>query len=217
MKILDKFINRIRSDGLFFGSCQILSRIARGIRSRFFSWVLNAPGLDIGGGNHLKGMKYVNFGRDISIFKNIWLEAVTQHNGIKFIPSIIFGDRVIISNNVHISCIKRVKIGNDVLIGSNVHISDHNHGSYSVMMSSSPDEAPAYRELHSSGSVYIEDNVWIGDNVNIVGPATIGAGAVVGSNSVVRGNIPAQTIAAGIPARLIKKYDRVSGIWIRCT
>ena len=61
----------------------------------------------------------------------------------------------------------------------------------------------------------IQDNVWIGDNVVIVGPVTIGRGSIIGANSVVRGDIPDRTIAAGAPARAIKKFNDATGQWER--
>lgn len=215
MKIINKLLNRFAADGIFLGVWNLVARAGRNIRSRFYAYILDAPGLDIGGGLHLKGSKRFIFGRNVSIFKNCWIEAVTLHNGTNYSPRIRIGDRVNLSNGVHIACIDRIDIGCDVLIGSNVHISDHNHGSYSGALQSTPDQAPAKRALHSSGVVVIEDNVWIGDNVNIMGPVTVGRGAIIGSNSVVRGNVAANTIVAGIPARAIKAYDATLGTWQR--
>lgn len=51
--------------------------------------------------------------------------------------------------------------------------------------------------------VSIGDNVWIGANVFIGGGITIGDNAIVGANSVVTKNVPANSIYAGAPARLI--------------
>lgn len=211
----DKLKNRVSADGIFLGFLLVFYRVLRTIKSNFYGVLLGAKNLDIGMGCTLKGVKYMKFGTGVSIFRGMWLEAVTYHNGNRYIPKISIGNRACFSNNVHVSCIDSVLIGDDVLIGSNVHISDHNHGSYTSIDASSPDEAPALRKLVSSGPVVISEKVWIGDNVNIIGPAFIGAGAIIGSNSVVRGNIDAATIAVGSPARMIKKYNFVSGNWER--
>lgn len=59
----------------------------------------------------------------------------------------------------------------------------------------------------------IHEDVWIGDNVVIVGPVSIGRGSIIGANSVVRRDIPDRTIAAGAPARAIKKFNDATGQW----
>lgn len=51
----------------------------------------------------------------------------------------------------------------------------------------------------------IEDNVWIGINSTILPGVRIGYGAIVGAGSVE--DVPAMTIVAGNPARIIKKIE----------
>ncbi len=54
----------------------------------------------------------------------------------------------------------------------------------------------------------IEDNVWIGINSTILPKGVrIGYGAIVGAGSVVTKDVPAMTIVAGNPARIIKKIE----------
>ncbi|MBR1446732.1 MAG: acyltransferase [Alloprevotella sp.] len=52
--------------------------------------------------------------------------------------------------------------------------------------------------------VVIENDVWIGANCIITSNVKIGEGAVIGAGSVVTHDIPAFTIVAGVPARIIK-------------
>lgn len=146
---------------------------------------------------------------------NLWLEAVSEYAGKQYSPIIVLGDRVKMSDRVHITAINEIRIGDDVLIGSNVYVSDHNHGAYNGIdgVQSRPDEAPAERELHSTGAVIVEGNVWLGDNVNIVGPLKIGYGSIVAANSVVRKDVPSCTIVAGSPARVIKIFNKLTQQW----
>jgi acetyltransferase-like isoleucine patch superfamily enzyme len=51
--------------------------------------------------------------------------------------------------------------------------------------------------------VIIEDDVWIGRGSTIVSGVRIGRGAVIGAGSVVTQDVPALSIAAGVPARVI--------------
>lgn len=61
-----------------------------------------------------------------------------------------------------------------------------------------------------SRPVRLHDNVWIGFDVCILPGVTIGEGSVVGARSVVAEDIPAYTIAAGNPARVIRSLPRAT-------
>jgi acetyltransferase-like isoleucine patch superfamily enzyme len=126
------------------------------------------------------------------------------------------GDNVQINDYVHIACSESVHIGNDVLIASKVFITDLNHGNYSGSSTEHdhPESKPAERKLITK-PVYIEDKVWIGESVSVLPGVTIGRGAVIGSLSLVNKDIPAYTIAAGVPARVIKKFNFDTNEWER--
>jgi acetyltransferase-like isoleucine patch superfamily enzyme len=61
------------------------------------------------------------------------------------------------------------------------------------------------RLLVSKGAVVIGNNVWIGNNACIMPGVSIGDGAIIGANSVVTHDIPAYSVAGGIPAKVIKQ------------
>ena len=70
-------------------------------------------------------------------------------------------------------------------------------------------------DLEYGRPVVIEDNVWIGENVVILLGCSIGFGSIIGANSVVTGNIPRNSIAVGVPARVIKKFCTETQTWER--
>jgi lipopolysaccharide O-acetyltransferase len=212
-KLFNAISRKIKSDGLLLGMYLLSSRVFQRGKSFFYQLALQAPGINVGPGCQFTGKRFIRFGSNISIYRNLWLEAVSEYAGTKFNPVIQLGNRVKFSNGVHISAIKKIIIGNNVLFGSNVFLSDHNHGGYSGGLHTSPLIPPADRILYSEGAVIIEDNVWIGDNVNIVGPVIIGFGAVIAANSVVRKDVPMQTIVAGSPARIIKIFNESTLKW----
>lgn len=55
--------------------------------------------------------------------------------------------------------------------------------------------------------VKIGKNVWIGANVTILPGVTIGEGAIIAAGAVVNKNVEANTIAGGVPAKLIKQIE----------
>ncbi len=205
---------QVRSNGAIWGIAAIFGLVIKKVKSKLIGALLGAPGINLGAGCHFNGIRCMRFGRDISVRNHLWLEAITRYEGVVFTPQIMIGNRVNMSDGVHISAISRIEIGDDVLFGSRVFVSDHNHGAYGGEQQSRPGEAPVKRALHSRGAVIIESNVWLGDNVNIVGPVHIGAGAVIGANSVVRSDVPARTIVAGSPARVVKAWDESVSRWV---
>jgi acetyltransferase-like isoleucine patch superfamily enzyme len=123
------------------------------------------------------------------------------------------GDNVQLNDYVHIGAINSIKIGNNVLIASKVFITDHNHGSYGYMnVHSNPSVVPQERDL-SFSKVVIEDNVWIGELTSILPGVTISEGSIIGAMSLVNKDIPPYSIAVGIPAKVIKRYNFKSNLW----
>jgi lipopolysaccharide O-acetyltransferase len=167
----------------------------------------------LGRGSRVIGTCFITVGERSSIGRNAWIEAVTESGEDAYKPKIKFGNGFHASERLHISAINRIEIGDNCLFGSGVYISDHNHGSYKGAKHSHPSEPPVMRELVSHGPVVIGSNVWMGDNVTIVGPVRIGNGVVVGANSVVTRDMPDNVIVAGIPAKILKRFNFTSGKW----
>lgn len=98
-------------------------------------------------------------------------------------------------NCIILDCAK-VMIGNNVFIGPNVSIFTAGHPIH-----------PAIRnqELEYAFPITIGNNVWIGGNTVINPGVSLGDNSVIGSGSVVTKNIPANTIAAGNPCRVLRQ------------
>ena len=109
-----------------------------------------------------------------------------------------------IGNNVHLGpnvFIDEV-FPNFLTIGDNVSIAGNNY----ILTHTKPLEY--HKELFESSvsPVVIEKNAWIAIGVIVLPGVTIGEGAVVAAGSVVTSDIPANTFAAGVPARVKKRY-----------
>ena len=158
-----------------------------------------------------RNKKNMHLGYGFTTGKNCRLEVELDENWSSEIKLFI-AENVQLNDNVHITASKHVYIGNNVLIASKVYISDCAHGNYNSNNQSNYKETPANRKLFES-PVKIEDNVWIGDGVCILPGVTVGFGSIIGANSVVTKNVPPQSIAVGIPAKVIKVYNEVTNIW----
>jgi acetyltransferase-like isoleucine patch superfamily enzyme len=159
----------------------------------------------------MRGKSRISWGKGFTTGRNCRIEAVGNPTGI---PTIVIGDGVQINDNVHIVGMESVSIGNNVLMASKIFISDCSHGDYSEEKGTSPDIPPQDRELKTR-PVRICDNVWLGDNVVVMPGVTIGYGAIIGASSVVTADVPEESIAVGAPAKVIKRYNRNSGKWIK--
>jgi acetyltransferase-like isoleucine patch superfamily enzyme len=92
-----------------------------------------------------------------------------------------------------------VIIGNDVLLGSNVGlIARDAHSAYIPGCTSfSSPRGDKFR-------IVIEDDVWIGYGAVVLSGVTLGRGSVIAAGSVVTKSVPAYSIVAGLPARVLK-------------
>lgn len=152
---------------------------------------------------HLINSKYVSIGSNFSAKYNLRIETFDQFEGDSYTPEICIGDNVIMNTDVHIGCIQKVHIGNNVLMASRIYISDHSHGDVDRH---TLEIIPAKRPLTIKGDVVIEDNVWIGEGVAILPGVRVGRNAVIGANAVVTKDVPAFSVVAGVPAKVIRQF-----------
>ena len=161
----------------------------------------------------VRGARHIDWGKNLTMGRYCRVEAIPD-SPAGVLKIIRFGNSVEINDLVHIVGMESVTIGNNVLIASKVFISDCSHGLYGGKDNeeSSPACPPGRRKLYSA-PVEIGDNVWIGEGVTILLGAKIGSGSIIGAGSLVSKEIPADCIAIGIPARVVKKYNRETSRW----
>ncbi|MEX3011475.1 acyltransferase [Hoeflea sp. TYP-13] len=130
----------------------------------------------------------LRIGSDVRFDRNS--TVIVQHGCLSI------GDGTYIGIGSVICAHKRIAIGKGVLIAEHVSIRDQNHifGRGCAVSGSGFNSAP----------VEIEDNVWIGAKATITAGVTIGANSVIGAGAVVTCNIPANSVAVGIPARVAR-------------
>ena len=106
------------------------------------------------------------------------------------------GERAFINYGTSIGATERVVIGAHARIGTYVIIMDND---FHRLEPERRDEVPP------SAPVTIGDNVWLGARVIVLSGVTIGAGSVVAAGSVVTKDVPPRSLAAGMPARVIRQ------------
>lgn len=116
-------------------------------------------------------------------------------------PVISVGDRCLFGKGSGIVGHLQIVIGDDVWTGHHVYITDQNHGYADVSL-------PISMQVMPERPVSIGDGSWIGHGAVVLPGATIGRHVVIGANSVVTGHIPDFSVAAGVPARVIKTIEQ---------
>ncbi len=111
--------------------------------------------------------------------------------------NITLGKRVFINSGCCFQDQGGIEIGDDCLIGQQVVIATLNH-----------DLDPEKRGSMFPAPVKIGNRVWIGAHATILPGVTIGDGAVVGAGAVVTKDIPAYTVAVGVPAKIVKEIAK---------
>jgi len=148
-------------------------------------WHLELFGAPIELGNYVN----VVASADKKVRLSIWAEEKGRGR-------IRVGDYCLICSGVRIGSADEIIIGDNCMIASNVYITDSDwHDVYNRI---SPGKiAP----------VHIQNNVWIGDSAIVCKGVTVGENSIVGAGAVVVDSIPANCIAAGNPAKVVKTLD----------
>ncbi|AVX03062.1 sugar O-acetyltransferase [Maritalea myrionectae] len=117
------------------------------------------------------------------------------------------GSKVFINTNCSILDGGGVTIGDDVLIAPNVQIMAAGHPikASERMVYPFEDEPERMNFVNLAGPIKIGNGCWIGAGAIILPNVTIGDRAVIGAGAVVTKDVPADSLAVGNPARVIKQ------------
>lgn len=110
-----------------------------------------------------------------------------------------------INGPIIVKGISPCSIGKYCAFGDGIHIITSNHDVERANLQDALQVRHGFRNiLVSKGEVTIGNNVWIGDSALILSGVTVGDGAVIGAGSVVTKGLPPFSIAAGVPAKVIR-------------
>jgi len=148
----------------------------------------------------------------------------------RWIPGYIgIGVRYILLKRLCVKCGKNIAIfpsvhfhiGNNLTVGSHISIREHSyidgdslnigdnvmvaHGASIITGAHLYGDGIVMRDTLETRHVEIGNNVWVGAGARIIGSVSIGSNIVIGANAVVVKNIPDNTVAVGVPAKIIKE------------
>jgi acetyltransferase-like isoleucine patch superfamily enzyme len=110
------------------------------------------------------------------------------------------GAKTVLGQECTISAFQHVSIGRECVIADRVMLIDFDHGVVEV-------ERPIRLQGIYKRDVRVGSNCWIGYGACILRGVTIGDNAVIGTNTVVTKDVPANAVAGGTPARVLRMRD----------
>ena len=177
------------------------------------------PGVVFGLGASLRHPHKIHIGEGTVIDDNVLLDAKGLANqGIRigdhgFIGrnsilsckdgDIVLGSHINIGFNCEVFSSSRVEVGDYGLFAAYTYVvgGGHDHSDLGAVMIDQP---------RPSKGVTIGRNVWLGAGVKVLDGVTLGSNVVVGAGAVVNESLPDSVIAAGVPAKIIKRRDDLS-------
>jgi acetyltransferase-like isoleucine patch superfamily enzyme len=110
------------------------------------------------------------------------------------------GEGCFLNLGVMVAAHELVEIGDHCMFANGCFVTDANHRFDDL-------EKPiTWQGFTTKGPTRIGDNVWCGANVVVTSGITIGRRCVIGANSVVTESIPEFSIAAGAPAKVLRRF-----------
>lgn len=110
--------------------------------------------------------------------------------------NIVLGKNVFINSNCYFMDGAKITVGDNVFIGPSCGFYTANHPL---------DYQTRNQGIEQALPILIGNNVWLGGNVIVLPGVKIGDGCVIGAGSVVTKDIEANSVATGVPCKVIKK------------
>jgi acetyltransferase-like isoleucine patch superfamily enzyme len=141
----------------------------------------------------------LEIGSGVLLEPGVWLTAPGD-------ARIRIGAGSFLNLGVMVAAVELVEIGEHCMFANGCFVTDGNH------RFDDPERPVPWQGFSTKGPTRIGDNVWCGANVVVTSGVTIGERSVIGANSVVTQDVPAFSIAAGAPAKVLRRieYDELS-------
>lgn len=157
--------------------------------------------------NQFKVGANIHIGADSDIWVHSKNSEEQSYNNEQYEGQVVIGNNVHIGSGLKIDCYTSITIDDDALLATKISFIDTMHGI-------NPEEEGSYVKQSMRGKpITVKRGVWIGEGAIILAGSIIGERAIIGAGAVVSGSIPPYTIAVGVPARVIKKWDSTEKKW----
>ncbi len=113
------------------------------------------------------------------------------------------GAKTVLGQECTISAFQHVSIGRECILADRVMLIDFDHGVVDV-------ERPVRLQGIYKRDVRIGHNVWVGYGACFLRGVSVGDNAIVGTNAVVTGDVAANAVVGGVPARVLRMRDEPS-------
>jgi acetyltransferase-like isoleucine patch superfamily enzyme len=159
-------------------------------RESFIRWPVH--------GNVLEALREgrLELGRGALLEPGVWITAPGQ-------ARVRIGEGTFLNLGVMVAAEELVEIGDHCMLANGCFVTDSSH------RYDDPEQPVPWQGFTTKGPTKIGDNCWLGANVVVTSGVSIGERCVIGANSVVTRDIPAFSVAAGSPAKVLRKivYD----------
>jgi acetyltransferase-like isoleucine patch superfamily enzyme len=147
-------------------------------------------------GNVLEALREgrLEIGAHVLLEPGVWITAPDA-------ARVRVGRGTFLNQGVMVAALERVEIGEQCMLANGCLVTDADH------RFDDPDRPVPWQGFTSRGPTRIGGNVWLGANVVVTSGVTIGERCVIGANSVVTRDIPAFSVAAGVPAKVLRPIE----------
>lgn len=157
----------------------------------------------------------IRFGKGVCLYEHIKLAVLSGGklslaDGVSLQKDVVIsvgesatvtlGEKTYLGEYSVIMAKDKISIGPRVMIAPHCVFADYQHSHQLAYEHMTP-------EKFSTKPIMIEENAWLGAGVKVLAGVTIGEGAVIGAGAVVISDIPPYTVAAGVPAKVVKKRE----------
>jgi acetyltransferase-like isoleucine patch superfamily enzyme len=147
-------------------------------------------------GNLLEALRQgrLEIGRHALLEPDVWITAPAP-------ARVRIGAGTFLNLGVMVAALDRVEIGAHCMLANGCVVTDADH------RFDDPSRPVTWQGFTSKGPTRIGDNVWLGAHVVVTSGVTVGERCVVGANSVVTRDLPPFSLAAGAPARVLRRIE----------
>jgi acetyltransferase-like isoleucine patch superfamily enzyme len=188
------------------------------LRKVAYPWLLGSVGRNVvfGQGVVLRHPHKIHLGDDVVVDDLVVLDAKgTSNRGIRLGAGVFLGRGTILScKDGDITLGDHVNIGfnSEIFSGSDVTVGRYGlFAAYTYLVGGGHEferaDVPVVEQERRSRGIRLGDNVWLGAGAKVMDGVSIEGGVVVGAGAVVTQDLPANAVAVGVPARVVRTRE----------